>query len=123
MAEYTDEQLNRIDALVAEKVMGWHWRGFGADDYEFPDQQMSAPLEPGEEWHPTRDRGQAMRVFEQCEDMRLDHSGLAYAALDNGAPVDDPACSNDSYTALAATPMLAICLAALTKVGVEVPDG
>lgn len=142
MSEYTDKQLDRIDRLVAEHVMGWQQGsscGVVYEDWQPLEQPISADgwycskCGHSEGWgdnfehetaHPqyTRDRAAAMLVFESCKEAGWllahaeDHDGYFVGRVDW--------MSEDWWVfAEAPTPMLAICLAALKRQGVEVPDG
>jgi len=143
---YSEEQLQMIDNLVATTVMGWHlsectmmdmrtnhwsrrscWEDgegrYGAmvNDWHIGNVPSDGapdllPDYPG--WHPTQRRDDALRVFAACPDMVLEHKGEGYNAH---GPIDWKA-GNFGYYADAPTPMLAICLAALRRAGVEVPN-
>lgn len=127
MTKQPDLDLDAIDRLVAEKVMGWHLESRLADGQPtgwglyipptmiwWVDDQGAPQVT---DWHPTRDRAQAMMVFERCDGMTVEHVSEAYQAHDQ--PWQD--CGEGyEYFAQADTPMLAICLAALKRAGVGI---
>lgn len=48
MAEKTPEELRAIDAMVAEKVMGWYWLEFDSPDYDHVAHRVRVLVPP--EW-------------------------------------------------------------------------
>jgi len=121
-----------LDALMAERVMGWTWM---RDGWWSPDRKqvvwadprvewMIAPVD-AVEWSPSTDIAAAWQVVEKCEFFTLDRrppDDSRYGVVD-GVKSEDViwGCSltmNGVFaTAVAATVPEAICRAALKSVG------
>src|SRR5690606_29597765 len=118
--------LREIDRLVAEKVMGWRLKsfpggggGFSAwlnDDGKIMKYENDCTLDaqPYDFWRPTTNIADAWQVVEKFESVDLTKKELGYICWihDNGGSE----CNNIPQE----TAPLAICLAALKTVGVEV---
>lgn len=135
------ERPNReIDALIAEKVMGWKWfQGSGNNDLLDPGRERAAlalgmlpgrnpergttpsrlphystdSVESNQLVNAMRERGYAYSITDDREDMRIEarfrKRGMALS------------CS--LFIALEETREMAVALAALRAIGVELPEG
>lgn len=117
MNEPNNDELDRLDRLAAEKVMGWTedaigglWQDKGHFLYEINTGGKDC-------WQPTRDIAQAWlllkRVMGDDGCMVINGNGDWQAYVEGSDP-DDPAIGD---VANCATPELAIVLAALMAVG------
>jgi Phage ABA sandwich domain len=101
--------LREIDRLVAEKVMGWKLCKYGFWETEFGD------LDSETEWNPTESLDDAWVILDQFDDYELYGSPFKNEYRCK-VKKDDKWFSAESSESSA----LAICLAALKAVGVEV---
>ena len=116
----TDERLDRVDALVAEKVLKWEI--FPEELHYHPDD--SAPIYVGD-YRPTRDDAQAARVRRQMH--YKGHCVQIERYFDVARPYakDGHVCRCRFPTmrgvpeGLADTEAIATCIAALRAVGVK----
>jgi len=102
-----------LDALVAEKVMGWKkvkWLG----DYDWRDKDGEQPYTV-RAWNPSTDIVAAWQVVEKMEE--IGYSILAHNVIPNSDAVVWRVKFSQSETITEFTAPLAICLAALRAVG------
>lgn len=62
----TDHELDNLDRLLAEKVMGWR-----AGNYNWIETPITRPQISLSDWHPTRDIAQAFMVVEKIGGFNL----------------------------------------------------
>lgn len=114
------ERLRKIDALICEKVMGWH---LVDNDWVDEDDNLMANAEfilhDDQTWHPTTSwdaAGQVLVKFHHWV-VAKNRDGTARCSL---------VVRGETYRTIsvraAATAPLAICTAALRALGVEVPE-
>lgn len=118
---YTPAQLDRIDALVAEKVMGWKWHN-RLLCWVLGGVATLSETRSKRDYQPTRSIANAWEVVE--------HFGVLPVSIDNcwrdvgGERVSGWTCEITSHEctgeATASTAPLAICLAALRALGIDV---
>ena len=120
---------HELDALVAEKVMGWHIQQLSSYSFaawfdsdnsqtgwtEEPDDYDSLRYFIGV-WHPSTNIEAAWEVVERVKDWRITLSGGEYEGDGWSVGVTN---NTDTYYGLADTAPLAICLAALKACGVD----
>lgn len=135
-ASLTEISLERkIDITVATRFMGWHRAGDNDKqpvyrDYWYDTNGESTGelhsdtddyYQPQAAWSPSTDIAAAWQVWEKAGDMlvakTMDDSGFKYVAY-QATGYADP--DFGDYCAYADTAPMAICLAALEKIGVEV---
>jgi hypothetical protein len=114
-----------LDALVAEKVMGWkpHFRNTAfyvkaEDEGKVMDHHCMLISE----WHPSTDIAAAWRVVEHMIDHNPFGHGwweMAYRPHDTNRGATVNFVGDPRYVEYASTVPLAICLAALKAVGVK----
>lgn len=122
--------LRKIDALVAEHVMGWTLRNCDGEPATTPDDYYDAANNDGWTWNgtdeawtwrPTQDIAAAWEVVEKLQADVTFKRSMGYATVrlkfcdDDG--VERSGRANEKYAAIP----LAICLAALKAKGIEVP--
>jgi len=102
--------INKIDKLIAEKVMGWTHCNYGFWETEFGELDVES------EWNPSVDIGDAWKVAEKVSEttgrlmLTKVHDGFACELEWNG-----------NYGFHKSAPM-AICSAALQSLGVDIDD-
>lgn len=110
--------LRAIDALVAEKVMGWTWvrRDSGYHHYRTP----SSLVVYDTEWAPTENIADAWRVIEKLDAYLFDIT--QHNRWQVGVCRKLGWRANETRYVSADTAPLAVCLAALKALGVELPE-
>lgn len=115
----SDDELNR---LIAEKVMGWHVGGYGGEPYWLNGKGMHAW--PIDDWQPTQDIAQAWQVVERMRQLGFDFELQWQDIKPLGQDVFASFNAHEKQGAWEHdVPTLAIVLAALRAMGVEVQDG
>jgi hypothetical protein len=118
----------KIDALVAEKVMGWrvhHRNTAWWVKAEEENSAVSRPIAFVGTWAPSEDIADAWEVVEKMRgsvhDISVGWHDNKYTAVIT--VVIDTKCGFDQFQASADTAPMAICLAALKAKGVDIEEG
>lgn len=108
-----------LDALIAEKVMGWHrsdtlWRDSEDTACKYVNEDDSEDAEPGWEFRPSTELDSAWQVVEHLKGER--YFWLGWHVRDRRFQWECRFAAPEQYAAFADTAPLAICRAALAAV-------
>jgi hypothetical protein len=105
----TEQQMDQIDRLIATEVMGWTFNEVGILESGHPAWEQP--------WQPTRSLETAWEVATKCG--LFDRTGFLFGSLGEQWGIYRSEAEGFSTYVTAATPSLALSLACLRKIGIQ----